>query len=720
MAGNSLIKSERKPTFTVKAILFGLIGVVLINAFAQFSDTHLQQTLFVGNHFPIGAYAFVLLIALLWNPFVSLMCRLFGFSRRETFMHLSTREFAVTLGMCLTACWPPTSGLYRYFHRQLILPWLRLDNKPEWQAYGPPDPANPDQVHPDGILGYLQSKLFPLEGNVDDTVYRGFMQGLAKGNESIPWWDPSGKEQDLLDVLGAWAAPMAYWGPLLVLFVVCILAMALMVHRQWTHHEQLSYPLAKISNALIERDKGRATSNIFRSKLFWWGLSPVLFIYMVQMLHLWNPNYVPNIDLSWDVSTGFLDMFPGMRKIWTLYVPSGTLYFTIVGITYFLSSEIGLTMGLSQILLLTMSYQFFLATGTPLSNPDMQMWRSGAYVGYAAIMLFTGRHYYWAVLTKAFGLGRAVEHEKESVIACRLLAVGFVGMVGMLIAMGLDWLVALVYCGLMLLFFLVFARVVCETGVPFLQAWWDPGMLMAKVLGFSALGPGPLVFLYYLGTIFTQDPREALMPYVSTSLKVADDADVKRTPLLSVLFIAAIVALAVGFFATAFGMYNYGASEDGWAFNSVPQLPFDGAVKGISFLDSTGQLERATSAAGLEKLSLIQPDGRATTFAAVGLAAVVVFSLLRFRFSWWPIHAVLFLVWGTYPIGMVHWSFLIGWAVKALVVRFGGGRVYQNLKPLFIGLIIGELVAGALSIIIGFLYYYCTGLLPRRLIILPG
>ena len=335
-------------------------------------------------------------------------------------------------------------------------------------------------------------------------------------------------------------------------------------------------------------------------------------------------------------------------------------------------------------------------------------------------MLFTGRHYYWAVLTKAFGVGRPVEHERESVIACRLLVVGFAGMVAMLVAMGLDWLVALVYCGLVLLLFLVFTRVVCETGVPFLQAWWDPGMLMAKVFGFSALGPGPLVFIYYLGPIFTQDPREALMPYVATSLKVADDADVKRTPLLSVLFTAAIVALVVGFFATAFGMYNYGASEDAWAFNNVPQMPFDNAVKGISFLDSTGQLERATSAVGLDKLGLVQPDGRATTFAAVGLAAVVIFSLLRFRFSWWPIHAVLFLVWGTYPIGRVHWSFLIGWAIKALIVRFGGGRVYQNLKPLFIGLIIGELVAGALSIIIGFIYYYCTGLLPRRLIILPG
>ena len=710
MADRNLIERLPPRAFTAKSILFGLAGVVLINAFAQFSDTHLQQTLFVGNHFPIGAYAFILLLALAWNPMISATRRLLGSGPGESILHLSTREFVVVLGMCLTACWPPTSGLYRYFHRQLILPWLKLPNKVEWQAYGPPDPIDPEQIHPGGILGYLEPKLFPLQGQVDDTVYRGFMQGLAQGNETVPLWDLP---------LAAWGPPMLYWGPLLVLFVVCILALALMVHRQWTHHEQLSYPLAKISSALIERGAGRAVPDIFRSKLFWWGLGPVLFIYLIQMLHLWYPRYVPSIPLNWEVGSAFSDMFPSTLKSWDHAVPRGTLYFTIVGVTYFLSWEIGLTMGLAQVVILLVASQYLAATGTPLSVTNVMWLRAGAYIGYAAIMLYTGRHYYWTVLIKALGRGRPVAHEQESVLACRLLLLGFAGLVGMLVVMGLDWLIALLYCLLLLLMFLVFTRVICETGIPFLQQFWFPGAALTKLLGFAAVGPGPAVFLYYLGTIFTIDPREALMPYVSTSLKVADDAEVRRTRLLPVLFAAAVVALTVGFFATAFGMYNYGASEDSWAFNSVPEMPFNDAVKGLSFLQSTGQLEHSANTTGLAKLGLIDPDHGTAGFMAAGLAAVVVVSLLRFRFSWWPIHAVLFLVWDTWPLTKMHASFLIGWAIKAAIVRFGGGRVYQNLKPLFIGLIIGELVAGALSILIGFIYYYETGLLPRRLIILP-
>ena len=38
--------------------------------------------------------------------------------------------------------------------------------------------------------------------------------------------------------------------------------------------------------------------------------------------------------------------------------------------------------------------------------------------------------------------------------------------------------------------------------------------------------------------------------------------------------------------------------------------------------------------------------------------------------------------------------------------------MYQNLKPLFIGLIAGELMAAGLSVAIGLVYYAVTGNVP--------
>ena len=42
-------------------------------------------------------------------------------------------------------------------------------------------------------------------------------------------------------------------------------------------------------------------------------------------------------------------------------------------------------------------------------------------------------------------------------------------------------------------------------------------------------------------------------------------------------------------------------------------------------------------------------------------------------------------------------------------MRLGGGRAYQRLKPAFIGIIAGELLAVALVVLVDFLHYWVTG-----------
>ena len=92
-----------------------------------------------------------------------------------------------------------------------------------------------------------------------------------------------------------------------------------------------------------------------------------------------------------------------------------------------------------------------------------------------------------------------------------------------------------------------------------------------------------------------------------------------------------------------------------------------------------------------------------------GAGMVAAFALLRVRSTCFPLHPVLFLVWGTWPAGNTWGSFLIGWFVKTLVVKFGGGRAYHRLKPVFIGVIAGELAAIVIAIAIDLAYYWTTG-----------
>jgi hypothetical protein len=85
---------------------------------------------------------------------------------------------------------------------------------------------------------------------------------------------------------------------------------------------------------------------------------------------------------------------------------------------------------------------------------------------------------------------------------------------------------------------------------------------------------------------------------------------------------------------------------------------------------------------------------------------------MRFKYSRFPIHPILFLVWGSWAPSACWCSFMIGWFVKTLIVRMGGGGTYQKLKPLFIGVISGECVFVGLHIAYTLLYRAIFGIAP--------
>ena len=556
---------------------------------------------------------------------------------------------------------------------------------------------------------YLE--VLPAAKREYDRTYGGFTQGLAVGDRKVPFaelpWN-------------AWMPALAYWGPLVLLFMVCIVALSLIIHRQWSKHEQLSYPLATVMTSLVERREGTLLPSILSQHMFWWGFFPILAYHAFNYSATWFPSYVPLIDLSWNFSPELKAWFPVLINVPDPWVSWGKISFLLVALSFFISSEMSLSMGLSSIVLLLVGVQTYQLTG---SSPDTESARGGAYIAYAAILIFAGRTYYWMVLKKALGLGLMEEADREPVWAARLFLLGFAGFLGLLIGpFGIDWLIAILFAITVMVLFLVLTRIICETGAPMMQAGWYPGTLLASTLGIGAIGAVPLVMICYLQPILTQDPREALMPYVANGLKVAENTGVRRTPLAWLGFGAMAIALVICFISWTKGIYNDGSSYDTWAHTFVPAIHLDTATRGLSQLSDTGQMASASSASGLEKLTLISTTGhvRELTWFFIGAGAVLFFSVMRFNFSWWPLHPVLFLVWGCYP-ALVSWpSFLLGWAIKQLVVKFAGGKAYNQLKPLFLGIIIGEIIAIASTIVIGVAYYLSTGANPKTYWILFG
>ena len=189
---------------------------------------------------------------------------------------------------------------------------------------------------------------------------------------------------------------------------------------------------------------------------------------------------------------------------------------------------------------------------------------------------------------------------------------------------------------------------------------------------------------------FTEDVRERRRPHLT-----ADHDGV----------VGMVVALVVGFGAATYSIYSNGAL-DTFAAGRQPFI-LDQATTGLTSLRETGLQDLAVHTHGLAKLALIGKNvGHAEqlSWMCFGLIGVVLFSLLRFRFLWWPLHPVVCLMWGTWTADMM-WTLISNRmaVAKHLIVRYGGGRTYQNLKPIFIGLIMGELFAVTVQLVRWFL-----------------
>jgi len=84
-----------------------------------------------------------------------------------------------------------------------------------------------------------------------------------------------------------------------------------------------------------------------------------------------------------------------------------------------------------------------------------------------------------------------------------------------------------------------------------------------------------------------------------------------------------------------------------------------------------------------------------------GMAIVVVLSMLRSEFAWWPFHPAGYALALSYAMEYFWMPVFIAWLLKFLIIRYGGVRLYRLAVPFFLGLILGDYTMGSLWAIIG-------------------
>lgn len=672
---NSHGEEKTSRAFTVKALLAGFFGLFIVAAFSKTNVEILKGGDVMACSLGIGAYFYFFLICVIWNPLAS---------RFVPALKLNIKELSLILIMTLVA------GGFAYvgWMRQLFTQTCYIPSKalslPEWREYK--------------IFELFKPELFPNNGVVDENVIEGFSGGLGYGE----WLN-------ITDVPYYGWTNMLYWAPLLLLVSFMMLGMVMLVHKQWIKHEKLSYPLVTIAESLLKKtDPKRHFADIFRNQLFWWGFSIVMFIHLYNYSAEWFPDYIHKIPLGWYLE-GLEGIFPAISYTGMWSLRNIHLYFMMFGIAYFLASSLSLTIGLNAILYFVFASQVYYITGSAPTGQNINVMRFGAYLAFAMTLIFLGRHYYGPVMLQALGIKRTNKEEKDAVFAARQFLICFFGMIFMLTVMGFNLVNASVFTFVSAAMFLTFTRIICESGIPFMQTGWWPSAVLPRLFGGAAIGPKALMLQGLLSGILCRDPRQLLMPYLATGAKLGEDAGMKRRKFFSIMSICIIVAFAIAFFMNVWEYYSFGVLYpwcQKWGWNEGTR----DAVNEIAKLHINGQYEVSANAGLWQSLSMIQFDNEIWTYFLAGFLLVLLMSFLRIRFLWWPVHGLLFCIWNTWPGSLMWSSFLMGWVVRTLIVKFGGERNYLKLRPLFIGLIFGEIAAIGVLMLFQLAYYLIYGL----------
>jgi hypothetical protein len=691
---------------TFRAVIVGLIGALLISGFGYFNDWVLGlENVTAGHQLPVSVLGLLILAMIAVNPLLRLV---------RTNWAFRAGEVGVAAMLTMVACSVPGRGLMEQFTSSLAMPAY-------WNQQDP-------GMRKNRVLEYVPPFMLPAGGQYDDQVVGPLVRGgLGRpgqpvGFDRVPW--------------NAWTTPMAAWLPLLFLSAAASICLGLIVHRQWSVHERLQYPIAEFTRSLVEggtHAPGQGAGSLFRSRLFWIGLGVVLAIRVMNGIWVWYPDRMIQIPLTFD--------FGPVGQKWPRIARTFTIMFlqwpqicpVAIAFCFFLSSEISLTLGLSLLMYAPVAL-ILIERGVDVSTDyeigGIEGWqRAGSYVAMGLVLLYIGRRYYWDVLRRAvWPVGRAGDAARPGADgsvawAARIFLLSVIAMIVAVTLMGLDWPVAALTILLMLLTFVCVSRISAETGLFFVQPGWQPFGFLLALFGPLAIGPQGVIISAMVCNVLCVDQSMAVMPYFVNGLKVCGDLRVQpaRAGWSAMGIYVAGVCLAVPLVLWA--NYNYGFStRSGYSwywYRRIPTVPFRAAEPMINTLKASNRLEESQDLSPLQRLANIQPAPHFLAAAGAGFAAVLVFMFLRLRFTWWPLHPVMFLVWTTWPIQMFGASFLLGWALKVAVTRLGGTRLHNRCKPLMIGMVAGELLGALTFMVHGAIYYAVTDMLPKEYRIFP-
>lgn len=660
-------RTEREHAVSGRAVLLGVAGTVLLAWLVPIFDLLVQGTWIASCHLPIGVFnLFVLLL------FANALLKLFrpGWA-------LTRRELLVAYCMMLAGSGLPSFGFTEYLFPTLAgtLYYARPENRwaeltfryiPQW--FVPWDVAEaakslggtaPERGWWSALYSLLPQPFRPGGREVVRLFYEGTPMGTP-----IP--------------LSHWVVPTFAWGLLALAFFFALFCVSVLLRRQWLDHDRLTFPLTQPPLEMTEGADEPQTllALLLRQRLIWLGALIPFVVHSINGLHFYFPS-VPEIRLT----------FP-LNQYLTSYLFSqigpfiAIVHFSVIGVAFLLPSDLAFSLWffffvfMGQSVLLTyLGWQLpnFPGYATP-AHAGLQM--LGAFFAIVVHFITVGRKHWQQVLRN--------ETPPDEPISYRAALLGFIASIAFAslwcAVAGASWGISLLSWLVLFVIAVALTRFVSEGGLLFIQAF-RPSDLFIAFVGTRPFSPRHLTVMAFVEKVFMFDLRTFLMPFFMDSFRIARVVKIPLRPLAGAMWLSVLTSLVASSCSFLRLVYRKGA-------NTMMQ----GA--GAWFLQHSPRQVLDFTVAYIEQPR--QPTPLSRSCFAIGFAVALLLYRLRQLFTWFPLHPIGYAMGPSWPMIQLWFSTLLGWLMKALLLRYGGLGSFRRWRPFFLGLLIGEYLTAGL------------------------
>ena len=629
------VSQDRPPRrFTVRSFVVGAALSFFISIAAPYSDSLIMGSWMAGT-FSTGGALFLLFI------FVGIVNTLLKLTKRG--IEFESTELVTIYIMMIVASSIVAVGLTEHLLPAIVGVYYFATPENDWV----------NLIHP-----YIPDWISPR----DPEYIKYFYEGLPEG-ETIPW--------------GMWIRPLLYWSSFAIVLYFVMICIMVILRRQWVERERVIYPLIQTPMEMIRDDKGGYLAPFFKSPVMWLGFAIPFVIDSVDALHGYYP-FVPDIDLFANMS-----MFRNAINI------HFDLRFHIIGFVYLIPRDIALAIW-SFSLLSNVEHGIFNMIGfhspqimslyayTWASSPYLLHQGMGAMIVFVMLGLWTGREHLKGVLRKAFKNDPNVD-DSDEILSYRT---AFFGMVLGLLFIGFWlwttgmplWIVP-IFVFVAFVIFIGMTRVVSEGGMPDMRPPILGSDFVVSGLGTTVLGPKGLVALAYTHA-WHGELRTFVMASCANGLKLINVVVGNRRPLFWAMMLSIVVSLAGSMWMVLNMAYQEGGINlYAWFFGGAPREPFDYITSRVA--------------------GALTPNIGGWIATGIGASVMGLLIFIRYRFIWWPIHPIGYVISPVFLINQVWLSVFLAWFFKVVILKYGGAAVFRKTRPFFLGLILGQMVVAA-------------------------